>query len=195
MIVGLTGKSCSGKNRAAELLDKDRFSVIDVDKLGHIALDANIDKIRNEFGADVISSDGHVDRKKLGPIVFASPEKLEKLNAITHPWMVEETLSQARGIEDEGRIAVINAAILEKMGFVEYCDEIVLILADLSVRAERAGLRDNIDEETFRKRAQAQKDIGASLFSSGKKVITIINNGPDDALSRQIKNYCASIKK
>lgn len=195
MIVGLTGKSCSGKNRVAELLDPSLFSVIDEDKLGHVALKANKDLIKKTFGEDVIAPDGEVDRKKLGPIVFSSPENVEKLNSISHPWMVSETLKAARGIEDEGKIAVINAAILEKMGFLPYCDEVLFVISDYEKRLERAMKRDGIREEDFRKRADSQLDIGSTLFSSGKKIITIINNGTDEALSRQIKNYCASIKK
>ncbi|MBO5770104.1 MAG: dephospho-CoA kinase, partial [Spirochaetales bacterium] len=60
MIIGLTGKSCSGKNRVAELLDPEIFSIIDEDKLGHIALGANKDKIKETFGSDVFGQDGEV---------------------------------------------------------------------------------------------------------------------------------------
>ena len=195
MIIGLTGKSCSGKNRVAELLDENIFTVIDEDKLGHAALSANVDKIREAFGDDVIGSDNLVDRKKLGPIVFSSEKNLETLNSISHPWMVEETLRMAKDIEESGKVAVINAAILEQMGFVEHCDEILLVISDYENRLKRAQARDGITKEAFDKRTSAQKNIGESLFSSGKRVITIINNGTEDALSRQIKNYCDSIKK
>ena len=125
MIVGLTGRSCSGKDRVASLLD-DRFTVIDEDGLGHVALDANRDRIVEAFGEDILT-EGKVDRKRLGPKVFSSPEALKTLESISHPWMVEETLRECREAEKEGKIPVINAAILEKMGFVEYCDEVILV--------------------------------------------------------------------
>lgn len=195
MIIGLTGKSCSGKNRVAELLDSEIFSIIDEDKLGHIALSANKDKIKETFGGEVIGQDGEVDRKKLGPIVFASQENLEKLNSISHPWMVEETLRLAKEISDSGKIAVINAAILEKMGLDAYCDEFIFVLSSYEKREERALKRDGITKEAFKARAASQADIGQRLFSSGKKVVTIINNSTEDALSRQIENYCATMKK
>lgn len=193
MIVGLTGKSCSGKDTVASLLD-DRFVVIDEDKLGHRALESNTDKIREAFG-DAVISDGAVDRKKLGPLVFSSPEKLELLNSISHPWMVEETLRECREIEKKGKIAVINAAILEKMGFVKYCDEIVFVLSPYEKRLERALKRDGVTEENFRRRSESQKEIGSTLFSSGKKVVTIINDKEREELSRQVASYCASIKR
>ena len=106
-------------------------------------------------------------------------------------------LLQARKaqIEEAGKVAVINAAILESMGFVEHCNEVLLVISDYENRLKRAMSRDGITKDAFDKRASAQKNIGESLFASGKKVITIINNGTEEALSRQIKNYCDSIKK
>ncbi len=193
MIVGLTGKSCSGKDRVASLLD-ERFVVINEDGLGHEALEKNIERIREAFGDGVISG-GTVDRKKLGRVVFSSPEKLSLLNSITHPWMVEETIEKCRRIEKDGKIAVINAAILEEMGFVEYCDEIIFVLAPYEKRLERALKRDGVSAEAFQKRSESQKSIGSTIFSSGKKVVTIINDKDDEELSRQVSSYCATIKK
>lgn len=193
MIIGLTGKSCSGKDTVASLLD-DNFKVVDVDRLGHVSLERNIDLIRDAFGDEVIT-DGIVDRKKLGPLVFSDKAKLEKLNSITHPWMVTETLNECRKIEEEGRIAVINAALLESMGFVQYCSEIILVISPYEKRLERARIRDNISDENFRKRTMNQENIGLTLFSSGKSVVTIINDKGKEELSRQVKAYCVRMEK
>lgn len=193
MIVGLTGKSCSGKDTVASLLD-DNFRVIDVDRLGHEALEKNIAAIREAFGDDVVK-DGVVDRKKLGPLVFSDGRKLEKLNSITHPWMVEKTLDECHRIEKEGKVAVINAALLESMGFVPYCSEIILVISPYEKRLERAAKRDNISEENFKKRTESQENVGLSLFSSGKSVVTIINDKGMEELSRQVSAYCAKIER
>ncbi len=192
MIVGLTGKSCSGKDTFASLLD-DRFVVIDVDKLGHAALERNAAALKDAFGEEIFAS-GVVDRKKLGPIVFSDKNKLALLNSIVHPWMVEETVKKAHEIEKTGKIAVINAAILEEMGFVKYCNEIVLVISPYEMRYKRAEERDHISEENFRKRSSSQAGIGVGLYSSGKKVITIINDKGMEEFSRQVNAYCASIK-
>lgn len=192
MIVGLTGKSCSGKDKFASLLDSSRFTVIDEDEIGHIALDELKAELVSAFGDGIITS-GRVDRKKLSPIVFSSSSELEKLNSIVHPWMVDRTLKMCSEIEETGKIAVINAAILQQMGFVPYCDQIILVISDLEKRIERAEKRDGITKEAFLKRAANQKGIGEGLFSSGKKVITIFNNGTEEQLSRQVEYYCANL--
>ena len=191
MIIGLTGKSCSGKDYVAHLFGEE-FVVIDEDKLGHVALDNNREKLVAAFG-DSIITDGKVDRKKLGPIVFSDKEKLEKLNSISHPWMMAETLRLCREAESEGKIAVINAAILEKMGFVPYCNEVVLVSSPYSERLKRAVMRDKITPEAFEKRDENQKDIGSTLSNGGVKVTNIINDSDKESLSRQVKEYCDSI--
>ena len=191
MIIGLTGKSCSGKDYVSHLFGEE-FVVIDEDKLGHVALDNNREKLVAAFG-DSIITDGRVDRKKLGPMVFSDKEKLEKLNSISHPWMVAETLSLCREAERKGKIAVINAAILEKMGFVPYCNEVVLVSSPYSERLKMAVMRDKITPEVFEKRNESQREIGTTLSGSNVKVTTIVNDGDKDSLSRQVKAYCDSI--
>ena len=171
LIVGLTGKTCAGKDAFAAMLPQDRFAVIDVDRLGHKALEANHEALEAAFGPSIFASDGSVDRKVLGPIVFADA-------------------AEAVG---RGLVPVINAALLESMGFVEHCSLIILVTAPLEVRMRRAAERDGISSEEFMKRARAQKDIGLSLFSSGRRVITVINDSTEDSLSRQVENCCGII--
>ena len=90
MVVGVVGKSCSGKDEAVKFLVNEGFYEINVDKLGHEALKQKVDELVSSFGSTILK-DGEVDRKILGPIVFSDPEKLKILNSITHPWMCEET--------------------------------------------------------------------------------------------------------
>ena len=191
MIIGLTGKSCSGKDYVASLMGEE-FLIIDEDHLGHVALDVNKDKLVKAFGEEILT-EGKVDRKKLGPVVFSDKTKLEILNSISHPWMVNETLRICREAEKNGKIPVINAAILEKMGFVPYCNEVVLVSSPYSERLKRALLRDKITPEAFEKRSESQSEIGTTLSKKGVNVTTILNDGDKESLSRQVKAYCDSI--
>lgn len=193
MVVGLTGKSCSGKDSFASQLPADKVTVIDMDGLGHVALENNHDKLRAAYGDSIFTADGKVDRKVLGPMVFSDPEKLETLNSITHPWMRQEALRQAREAEKEGKVAVINAALLESMDCVGICDQVILILAPFEQRAQRAYERNGTSREQFKQRSEAQMDLGLSLFKSGKKVIVIVNDEGRESLSRQVRFWCDTI--
>ena len=113
MVTGVVGKSCSGKDSAVRYLVRNGFHEINVDHLGHEALEVKKEELRAAFG-DGIFTDGHVNRKILGPIVFSDAERLETLNGITHPWMTEEV----KRLIGEHENTCINAALLESMGLV-----------------------------------------------------------------------------
>ncbi len=189
MVIGVVGKSCAGKDAVVSFLEEKGIVSVNVDKLGHEALHENKSLIEESFGADVIKN-GEVDRKVLGPIVFADPLKLEKLNSITHPWMVQKVEEFTKANE----ICTINAALLESMDLVRLCDEILYVYAPLEIRVERGTKRDSLTKEAFLRRNENQKEIGSTLFESGKRVITIINDADKEYLYRQVQYYCDILK-
>ena len=85
MLIGLTGLYCAGKNYIASILDSRGIPVLDVDKLGHQAIEREKEAIITRFGAIVLGTDGHIDRRALGKQVFGEPEALAALEAIVHP--------------------------------------------------------------------------------------------------------------
>ncbi len=189
MVIGLTGRSCSGKDTVAEILDKNRFEIIDEDKLGHLALEKNIGEVVDAFGESVIVN-GKIDRKTLSKIVFSDERALRKLESITHPWMKEETKRKIDSITENGKIAVINAALLERMKLTDLCTEIWIVLSPYEKRLERALKRDGVTEESFKKRTLSQQDIGSTVYSLKKPVFTVINDSSKEVLCRQVELYC-----
>ena len=99
MVIGLTGKSCSGKNYVGEILASKGLEVWDTDKMCHDGLNDNIRAIVSVFGEEVIRhSDGkeEVSRPALGKIVFSDPARRKALEDILYPWLgkkVEEWTS------------------------------------------------------------------------------------------------------
>ena len=91
-------------------------------------------------------------------------------------------------------ICTINAALLESMGLVRLCDEILYVYAPLELRLERGMQRDGLTKEAFLSRNENQKEIGSTLFESGKRVITIINDADKEYLYRQVQYYCDILK-
>ncbi|NLL38449.1 MAG: dephospho-CoA kinase [Clostridiales bacterium] len=158
-IVGITGGTGSGKTTALKVLEELGARVIDCDRLYHELLEKNEDmksEIDESFKGVVIN--GFVDRKKLGKMVFSSPDLLEKLNAITHKYVDREV---KRIIEEErqcGREAVgIDAIALIESGLNELCDTVVGIVAPDDTRIKRIMIREGISEEYARLRLRAQK--------------------------------------
>lgn len=88
-VIGLTGGIASGKTSVAQRLAKLGASVIDCDKLGHVSYlpgTPGFKKVVEEFGPDIVNkTDGTIDRKALGKLVFADKSNLMKLNLIIWP--------------------------------------------------------------------------------------------------------------
>ena len=73
MVIGIFGKSGSGKSTVCEHLKKKGFYIIDADKLGHTILkkgNKGYDAVIKTFGSDFLDNNLEIDRKQLGEYIF-----------------------------------------------------------------------------------------------------------------------------
>ncbi len=142
LTIGLTGGIGSGKSTVTKFLAALGAPIIDADKVGH-AIYAPGGPAYNDmlgaFGHEIVGPDGTIDRKKLGPIVFADPEALKRLNSIVHPKMftrMREMVQQLRG-EGVRDPVLVEAAILIEANWQPLFDEIWLVVASRERVIER----------------------------------------------------------
>ena len=190
MIIGLTGKYCSGKSSIAEEFEKKGFYPIEVDKLGHAALKIKKDEVEKAFGSAVIQN-GEVNRAALGKIVFRNRKKRKQLEKIVHPGMVQE-------IEDilkkrQGENILIDAAILANMGLHKYCDAVIWVNASFLKRLDMALYRDNRGIFFALSRMIAQRKLNPNLTKKYVDTYTINNTGDLDGLSDKVDNILKTI--
>ena len=120
IVIGLTGGIASGKSTAAELLKALGAVVIDADRLGHRAYEPGsigFEAVVNEFGHEIVSGDGTVNRLVLGGKVFGDPEQMQRLNAIVWPAirrLAQEEIAECRRRGAE--VVVLEAALLIELG-------------------------------------------------------------------------------
>lgn len=165
MIIGLCGKSCSGKTTLANdlihIYDGNGIHV-DIDKIGHQAL--AVPEIKKElvevFGN--ITTAGEIDRKKLGPIVFSSEAEMEKLTEITWKYM-EQEIDRITN-ENKNKIIILDWQLLPKTKFFKEASITILLDVDYEIRKKRALERDHISEEKFDLREQASMEYDKALF-------------------------------
>jgi dephospho-CoA kinase len=172
-LIGLTGAYCAGKNHVADLLKKRGLTVLDVDKLGHAAIEAEKAAILSRFGGDLANPDGTVNRRRLGEKVFGKPGEMAALENIVHPAanrLTEEWLS-ARA----GKHCVFNAAVLHKSSVFGRLDFIILVEAPFFIRLLRARKRDGLPWRSLLKRFGSQKHF-ISQYLSGKADIYRVYN-------------------
>jgi dephospho-CoA kinase len=154
--LGLTGGIASGKSFVAAHLREMNFRVLDADHLGHVLIEPGksaYEPVIQEFGNEVLRPDKSVDRKKLGAIVFADREKLDKLNSILHPRIEEAMRAQFAVWERENpRDPVfVEAALLIEAGMHKRLDDLVVVWCRGEQQFERLVARGFTDAEARRR--------------------------------------------
>lgn len=159
-VFGLTGKTGAGKSTVAEKLLSLGFYVIDGDKIAREITEKGkpaLKELANEFGCDIIGSDGSLNRKLLASRAFRDKESTAKLNGITHPIIKAEFENELKKAETGGfSYAVIDAAALLESSCKDLCEKIIVVTAPEDIRLSRILKRDGITEEQALTRMNAQ---------------------------------------
>ncbi|MDR1286020.1 MAG: dephospho-CoA kinase [Treponema sp.] len=174
-LIGLTGMYCAGKNFVAALLEKRGLPVLDVDKLGHAALDAGRTEVLARFGPGVLGDDGKINRRALGEAVFGKEAELAALEAIVHPAVNRMTEAW---VAEQGRgSCVINAALIHKSSVFNRLDRIILVEAPLLTRVFRARKRDGLSWAGLVKRFGSQKNFRSQYLPGKADIYRVENRG------------------
>ena len=155
MIIGITGGTGCGKTTALDAVKKLGGTVIDCDAVYHRLLETDqslLAAIEARFPGTVEA--GQLLRKKLGAIVFADPQALLDLNAITHEAVKKKVL---RLLPPVPSLVAIDAIGLFEGGLAELCDVTVAVTAPEEHRIARLMAREGICQEYAASRIAAQK--------------------------------------
>lgn len=166
MIIGICGKSGCGKSTLAKQiieLTNNKSVHLDIDKVEHKVL--LLPEVKKEliklFGKSVME-DNIVDRKRLGEIVFASRNEMDKLSDITWKYMqieIDKFLN-----ENKDKIIILDWLLLSISKYFNMCDIKILLDVTYDIRKQRVMRRDNIAEETFDLREKASIDFNGEDF-------------------------------
>jgi len=188
LTIGLTGGIGSGKSTVSKLLAELGAPIIDADKVGHAiyATDgpAYPDMIA-AFGEGILAPDRTIDRKKLGPIVFADPAALKRLNSIVHPKMFARMREMVDAMRTGGerKPIVIEAAILIEANWQPLFNEIWLVVAS------RERVIERVERDRGLKPEQTEARIRAQLSDDDRRkhaTTVVTNNGTIEELRTKV---------
>ncbi|HEX9105388.1 MAG TPA: dephospho-CoA kinase [Polyangia bacterium] len=166
-VIGLTGGIASGKSTAARALAELGARVVDADEIARQIVAPGqpaLAEIVRTFGRDMLLSDGTLDRKRLGAIVFTDADKRRALNAITHPRIAMETQARlARLRQEDAPVAIYEAALLVENRVHEALDGLIVVVCDEATQLERLMARDGYSEADARARILAQAPIADKI--------------------------------
>ena len=197
-IVGVTGKSGSGKSSLCEILrlHKNVF-LISADQIAHeiILYDKNVYiGLVKTFGEKILNDNFSINRKKLSDLVFKSSENVKKINLIMHEAIISEIKIKIKNVSEENKnydLIVIDAPLLIETGLNKICDEVWLVCAKKKLLDQRLILRDNISQDKINIRLKNQIE-----FDEAKKFADkiIYNDGSLIDLENKIKKILGSEK-
>jgi dephospho-CoA kinase len=158
--IGLTGGIATGKSYVLDRFRQHGVPCLDADELAHGVTAAGTEAtaaIAERFGTEILAADGSVDRKKLGPIVFADPIARRELEAIVHPGIYRAIAAGIRAFElmGDGAFAVVDVPLLFETGAENTFDKVIVTACAPETQLARLVAR-GLSEDAARQRLAAQ---------------------------------------
>ncbi len=196
--VGLTGGIACGKSTIGQMLRQRGAHYLSADELAHqlyapgaIAYEGVV----RAFGQEILNHDGTVDRKKLA--AFAFPNRIEELNAIVHPAVVQSQNKWMAEVEREhpNAIAVVEAALLLEAGAKKDFDRVIAVTCDSACKIQRYAQRTGLPLKAARVEVERRS---AAQFSDEEKArradYVIENSGNLEELEPKVEHLWAQLQ-
>lgn len=189
-LIGLTGQSGAGKTTISEVFRENGYEVLNADLIARNLQEngAVIDILAQEFGQQVITDEGKLNRKVLANIVFSDEKELQKLNDIMFP-LVTQVIIQMSEKTDKDKI-LLDAPQLFESGANKMCYFTIAVTAPKEILIERIMKRDNITEKLANKRLSKQH---TEEFFKENADFVINNNGSENELKKFTQHIVNSI--
>jgi dephospho-CoA kinase len=183
--VGLTGGVASGKSTVSALLAELGAVVIDADRLAREVVEKGtpgLAQVVAEFGEELLTPDGDLDRPAMGRLVFGDEEKRRRLEAIVHP-LVFERYAEIEGSAPADAVVVHDIPLLAESGRADTFTEVIVVDAPTELQVERMVRDRGWTEEEARSRIAAQATREQRLAIA---TIVVENDGTLDELRARV---------
>lgn len=184
LVIGLTGGIASGKTAVSRYFEKLGVPVIDADLVARDVVapgENGLAAVVKEFGAEVLDSQGRLDRRRLRKHIFDNSERRRTLEAILHPLIKEEMLSRLAAVDHHYAILIIP--LLLEAGQTDLVDRVLVIDTPESEQIARTRRRDGVSEEEVRRIMSAQASREQRLARADD---VIENNGTLEELRSRV---------
>ena len=200
LILCVTGPMAAGKNVASDILVHKGFAAVDADVLAHTAVENAKEKILSTFeplarerNITLTNSDGTVNRRALGKLIFADETLVAKQERIVFPEvnrLFDEFIAQHK----EQNI-VINATVLYKVPLISKVDYILYIDAPYVQRWLRAKRRDHIPSKQIKERFFQQRYLFAKYKNCTADIVRVWNTGTRFSLEKKIDKFLTKCRQ
>lgn len=186
-VIGLTGGIGSGKSAAADAFAALGAAVVDTDVIAHELTAPGgvaIPHVKAQFGPACIAANGAMDRKKMRELVFSDPSARNRLEALLHPMIREESQRRiAAGATTSPYVVHVVPLLIESPDYRTRVHRVLVVDCDEEVQVRRVMQRNGLQEEEVRRIIAAQVSRAERLAAADD---VIENSGPLAALEPQV---------
>lgn len=191
IILGITGRSGTGKTCICKIFKKNSFFVINADLVYKELLDKKTEcffDIIDYFSNNILDDNFCIDRKKLSTIVFNDEKELKILNKITHKYIIQSIKEKI--VNNKNEKIIIDAPLLFESGLNNICNKTICVISDYENIKKRLKIRDNLTDEEILNRINNQKNDEFLLKNTN---YYIINNNDKNYLNDKVKEIIFDI--
>ena len=194
-ISGITGGIASGKSTVTEFLRQQGYQVIDADQVVHELQEPGgrlYQALLSTFGSVILQEDGHLDRPKLGAMIFGNPELLAQSSQIQNQIIREELAGRRDLLAETEDFFFMDIPLLFELQYEDWFDQIWLVDVMEETQLSRLMNRNALSQEEAEKRITAQ----LSLNEKRNRVNLIIdNNGLQEATYQQLRDAIQKLER
>ncbi|MFH0839663.1 MAG: dephospho-CoA kinase [Candidatus Omnitrophota bacterium] len=169
LIIGITGGVGTGKTSVAAMFKKFGALVLDADKITHENMEKGKNMYRRiikEFGKDILSRSGQIERRKLAAVVFKDRIALDRLCAIVHPVVIRRVNEYIKKATEKPGIpaVIIDAPLLLEAGMHSILDALIVVKASVRTQIERTGKKTVQSPAEIKRRMRNQIPLRKKLI-------------------------------
>lgn len=193
--IGITGGIASGKTSVRQLLNQAGFLVIDADQIAHQILDTKtptLTKVVQQFGTQILTADGQLNRAILGQIVFADTQQLERLNQIVQPAIRQELVRQIQQAQTTAQTVFFEIPLLFEQHYEQIVDQVLVVYVTEQVQLQRLQERNHLTVQQACSRIKSQLPIQQKCRLAD---FVIDNTGDWQHLQQQVDQFLQQVIK
>jgi dephospho-CoA kinase len=195
-LIGLTGGIATGKSAVTRLLAARGAVTFSADEAARAVLVPKgpaLRRIAAEFGPEMLTPLGDLDRGRMGRLAFADSEARRRLERILHPLIRSLLRAQIEAAQSDlspEALLVVEIPLLYEGGLETWFDEVVVVAASEAKQRERLRQRDGLNPAEIDRRLAAQWPLDRKIARADH---VLVNDGSLTQLDAAVETLWASL--
>jgi dephospho-CoA kinase len=190
--IGITGGISTGKSTFCdclrEIVPAAKFFDADQAARSLVELPEVKQEILGQFGSDVFSPDGDLNRTKLRAIVFGDATKRHALEQILHPRIRRQWTAEAKKHRNSPDFFFADIPLLYETGGETLCERVVVVACSRKVQLDRLAQRKSLKGSVAEQMINSQMPLEEKIKRADH---VVWNNGDYATLVEQAKELVA----